>query len=221
MAAPPRRPPWRRAPSVGTGADGRFTDFYPEWTHKPHPSFTDGNYYAPAYRPALMPDDAQRDPTREALRFGIHPDAAPADPAVGRSMMTPIESHAGAAGRTADIEALEEEHQAMMLEDFTTSELLRIGAYAPDHGPGNPSFTPTGLQQDVLSQLLSRNKWQDTPRGKTNPGDVRLTYGLEPGVDFNARRDDRVWQAIRPALAVATRVLNIHPFWAAITNPCE
>lgn len=216
--------PWRRAPSVitGQGPEGRFSDLYPEWTHTLHPSFTDSDYYAPAHRPALMPDDVRFNPTREALRFGIHPDAAPSNPAQGRSMMTPIESHySSATERTAEMDGIEEEHQSMLLSDFTTSELMRTGAYVPDAGPGTSGFTSRALQQDVLSPLLDRNKWQDGPRGRTTPNVPRLSYGLEPSVDFNVRRDERVWQAIRPALAVASRVLKVHPFWAAITNPCE
>lgn len=214
--------PWRRDPSVITEKNGRFSDLYPEWTNTSHPSFTDSNYYAPAHRPALMPNDIKSIPTREALRFGIHPDAAPTDPAQGRSMITPIESQfSSAAARTADIDGIEEEYQAMILGDFTTSELMQTGAYVPDTGPGTSRFTSTALQQDVLSPLLSRNKWSDAPRGRTDPRTPRLSYGLERFVDFNVRRDDRVWQAIQPALAVASRVMKVHPFWAAITNPCE
>lgn len=192
---------------------GRFQDKYPEWTERTHPSSKDVDYYSPLYRPALLPEDAQHSPTREALRFGINPGADKP----GRSMMTPISDHP--AGRDPGLDEMEEEYQAYVLRGFTTSELVETGSYVPDVSPGFP--TPD-LPPNVLSPFLSQDKWLASPDG-TAEKDPRLFYGLESNVEFNIQsiEGQKVWTAILPSLLIATRVLRVHPFWEAMLDICK
>lgn len=213
---PPAAPVWRRVPSVRPGIDGRHTELCPEWADVLHPSFRDTKYYSPGCRPALMPNDAGWKPTREALRFGIYTGAI--DEVCSRSLMTPIDGHGFGAVRTAQMDDIEEDYQSLILSDFNVSELLNNGAYAPEAWAS--AFSSTSFQQDVLSPLLARDRWKDNPQGN-DLWDPVLRHGLDPDVEFNIQRSDQVWEAIRPALALVTRILKVHPFFATITNPCK
>lgn len=131
--------------------------------------------------------------------------------------MTPISSHP--AGRDSELDAIEEEYQSHVFAGFTTSELIQSGAYAPNFSPVIPS---SNLPTDLISPLLARNKWELGPLGTeaTNP---RLLYNLDGPIEFNVNEvsGQTLWDAIQPALLIATRVLEIHPLWLAMIDICK
>lgn len=213
-ARPPPNPPFRRVLTV-TNENGTFYDRFPEWTNPTHPSATDDEYYYPSFRPALLPSDDALDPSDHAMRFGIN---TLADGPPGRSMMTPIGEHSDDEDRDDDMDARDEEYQAMVWGGFTTTELVEEGVYDPDDDIV-PALEPSDLRDAPISPLLDRDRWLNWPGG-TDAADPILLYGLDESIQFNVHQGDRVWEVIRPMLVIVTRVLEIHPYWAAILSPC-
>lgn len=134
--------------------------------------------------------------------------------------MTPI------FGFSQDVDtALEEAYQSMVLQGFTTSELVRARAYQPD------AVLPAPNLRGAIHPMFSRNNWsQDDhkifPGGrrtvypvgslKTNPI-LRYDIGGKVGV-LDASTDDFLWGVLQPSLLLATRIISTHPVWEALLN---
>lgn len=225
MADPPPYVPFRRIASVRDN-NGRFEDRFPEWTNPTHPSATDGNYYYPSFRPAMLPADRARNPTREALRFGINPLAdipagRPGSPVPGRSMLTPIDKHPDPAFRDEDMDGRDEEYQGMLFGEFTTAQLMEEGVYIPDDDLAG-RLDLCDLQDAPLSPLVARDRWKNLPVGNdaANPA---LFYGLAEDFEFNMNHPvsgTLLWEVLRPVLVIVSKVIEVHPYWAAILSPC-
>ncbi|POS70495.1 hypothetical protein DHEL01_v211113 [Diaporthe helianthi] len=176
---------WRRArnhvPFIPEWTDPEWSptvQFSPMGTRKRDIYVTTGE----VMRPAILPRDADKNPTDFARRFGIYPKTRPDDndPAVGRSLVTPTTSSIGqgAAGVFTLGEA--EAWQSYVFNGPTAKEMIDHRIYVPGYESNEP-----GLEGD-LHPLLAREKWlrpsQDRLTGNVN--NFRWRFGDSEG-DYN------------------------------------
>lgn len=77
---------------VRDGAPQQFHQYFPLWSARNEDGGLAGRYNMPGYyRPAILPEDAQNQPSKYARRWGVNPNAD--EP--GRSMLTPYEDPTG------------------------------------------------------------------------------------------------------------------------------
>lgn len=170
-----------------------------------------------ANRPAIRPQDEPRNPSEYARRFGVLPRTVIRD-AWGHSGLTPVDSVFQTSAQPPEDDAYDESLQTLFFR-YTSRELVAQGAF-------NPRLAipwPPDLDEPV-HDLFARQRWAQTaapPRGYwTGVWNVRYGPALNgtPGV-YNASSNQLVWDAIEPALKLASRIIRSnHPFWLAITS---
>lgn len=99
---------------------------------------------------------------------------------------------------------IDEFWQAMVLGNMTMSEVLADEYFSMKDVPQSELSGP-------LDRLLTRDRWVDTSQRKDDPKHPHYLYNIkgERG-EFDPKLDDRVWDAMQPALQVATRILNVN-----------
>lgn len=131
---------------VQSGGSEVFKQYFPLWSARNAPAVAGesgdlaGVYNKPGfYRPAILPEDVQGQPTKYAKRWGINPNAD----GTGRSMMSP----------RVDTTAIEEEEwQSCLFSGYTTSELKGQNAFLPDEMDQGPPDLGTG---NIYGPLLN------------------------------------------------------------------
>ncbi|KAI1383738.1 uncharacterized protein F4822DRAFT_440000 [Hypoxylon trugodes] len=118
------------------------------------------------------------------------------------------------AHRTFLAKALDDQnYQRTLFQDLTSDEMLYDNIYTQSNdvycdlkGPIHPHF--------------DRNHWMDSDAKGAVAWQPRLVYNLngERG-EWDVRRNDKVWEALQPALQMVTRVLNSeHPHIKALMD---
>ncbi|KAK7398192.1 hypothetical protein QQX98_012431 [Neonectria punicea] len=108
---------------------------------------------------------------------------------------------------------IDEYWQGLLFGDLTTDEM-----HAEDY------FTMGDTVCDLqgpLCPLLDRSKWADTRRHGSKDNEPRVVYNIdgERG-EYDPRKNDRVWNALQPALQLTSRLLRAkEPFIAAVQDP--
>lgn len=173
-------------------------------------------------RAALLPGDSARLPTDYARRFGMHHDQDPRRDQWAHSSMTPTDMNFQTSPQAPEADKYDRDLQMMFL-NYTTEELVRQGAF-------NPAMQGLSWPPDLddesapIHSLLARHRWTQMPLTVMEKwdGHWNIKYGPEVdgvGGDFDARDNQKVWDAIEPAVRLASLVLRSgHPFWEAITN---
>ncbi|EEU38970.1 uncharacterized protein NECHADRAFT_81502 [Fusarium vanettenii 77-13-4] len=183
-------------------------------------------------RPAVHPKDQYKKPTEYAQRFSIFPGrfdgrsrASPtransrklihttADIKTGKDLFDSLDYSAAQDGKTID------EYMASARPDMqhgTETEQLCMQQYE-DLVRAEDYFTMQDVSFEGLSgpihPLFDRHMWADTTEFGKEPETPRYVYNLN-GVreEWDPRTNDRLWNAMQPALQLATRMLlTNHP----------
>ncbi|KAJ4394470.1 hypothetical protein N0V93_003688 [Gnomoniopsis smithogilvyi] len=116
--------------------------------------------------------------------------------------------------------SLDESYQKATLHGYTTAELEDTGAYAPWSIIAPPNL------QGALHSILRRQNWsQDAlpiPNeyygARYNLAGLQVPAQAAVEGEYEAL-DDVIWEAIQPALLLASRVLDSdHPYWNAVLS---
>ncbi|KAK0767018.1 hypothetical protein N5P37_000748 [Trichoderma harzianum] len=160
-------------------------------------------------RPMMLDTDRAKNPTKNAVRFGIFPGRSD-----GRSCTSPTRSaerfmatrDASGCGLTGRDLASKIEEQAqrrgLHIDDYLTSQCSNatLNDGPQEHG------------------LFSREKWDQSPFGVV---DVRaVSFRLDgKSLDMDVERNEEVWNSLQPALQMATRLFcQDDPFFKAILD---
>ncbi|KAK7726890.1 hypothetical protein SLS53_006933 [Cytospora paraplurivora] len=204
-------------PSGSLRRDGLHYKFIPWWTT---PDVVLGSHR----RPALVPGDdnpstyAHFEVANKIRRFGIDERAPPDNP--GRSLLTPISD--------AYIDVTEapdwvEDWQHFTFGGYTAEELKAQGAFDPGMNFSDPAHDSL---QGELHTLLERDKWMQ-PNFEGRPELDPYLHYIIPGTPevprqigrYDLRNNDVLWDAMQPALRLASKVLFSNPpFWQAIQD---
>ncbi|ETS75956.1 hypothetical protein PFICI_12900 [Pestalotiopsis fici W106-1] len=109
----------------------------------------------------------------------------------------------------------DENWQRFLFKGLTMDELI-----TEDIHTMSDSVTHNLDMNQPLHPLLERNKWED-PFARTSQHDNPRYFYVGNGgkKEWNARRNNEVWEALQPSLQFASRVLNQNPkFWQAIKD---
>ncbi|KAJ0107255.1 hypothetical protein J7T55_007625 [Diaporthe amygdali] len=157
-------------------------------------------------RPAILPTDPPA--SQYAQRFGIFPLPALDPTAEARSMLTPT-------GATAEW-GFEQGFQSFVFGDLTSQELRDSGAFDPNQSVDTPDLRGDIYQENWTQVPLP----PDSALSVTTRARFDCWYNLN-GQDkqYDVQRNDELWDALQPALQLASKVLlNEHPYWKAILS---
>ncbi|KAM0561286.1 hypothetical protein ACHAPJ_003165 [Fusarium lateritium] len=179
-------------------------------------------------RPALLPRDQMKRPTKYAQRFSIFPGRTdgrsrtsptraesrqlfPANTEVktGKQLFDRFEELAKDKGEHVDDYMENTRLDMQHLSDIEQQYMQQYEELVVDENWQNilfGSLTMDELSLIRVSSLFGRDKWVDTRlHGKTAEG-PRFMYTLDGHrEEWDPRNNDRVWNAIQPALQLATR----------------
>lgn len=168
-------------------------------------------------RPAVRPEDDVRNPSDYAKRFGIRPHQGLRD-AWSHSGLTPVNPAFQTSAQSPEDDAYDESLQNLFF-DYTANELVAQGAF----NPLLPVIWPPDIDEPV-HDLFARYRWDQTaevPPGYWH-GYFEVQYGeLLDGTagTYDALTNQVVWDAIEPALKLASRIIRTdHPYWLAMTS---
>lgn len=222
---------FRHLAAQGTWQDWTKTStcsWVPEWTHPQWKEgieiLWDGRQYgarrvvgdpSSMRRPALRAEDDQQRPTEYARRFGVRMGAQ--RDAWGHSSLTPADPRFQTSGQHPAADEYDRSLQSMLF-GYDTAELVDQGAY-------NPRLQipwPPNLDEPV-DELFRRDKWTQMPYISKDewPGvfDVRYGPALDGVGGYYDARNPKVWDALQPALQLASRIISSgHPFWEALLD---
>ncbi|WAO90628.1 Hypothetical protein NCS54_00806400 [Fusarium falciforme] len=178
-------------------------------------------------RPAVHPKDQYKQPTKYAQRFSIFPGRldgrsrtsptransrklfpATADIKTGKDLFDSLDYSAAQDGKTID------EYMASARPDMqrgTETEQRCMQQYE-DLIRAEEYLTMQDVYFEGLSgpihPLFDRHMWADTTDFGKDPATPRYVYGLD-GLreEWDPRTNDRLWNAMQPALQLATRML--------------
>lgn len=168
-------------------------------------------------RPFIRPQDEGLNPTEYARRFGVLPGQKSRDP-FGHSGLTPTDPTFQTSAQSPEDDLLDEARQTIFFE-YTSAELAAQGAY----NPRLPIAWPPDIDEAV-HELFARHRWDQTipvPMGFwEGVWDTRYGVLLDGTAGtYDALRNQAVWDAIEPALKLASRIIRSnHPYWLAMTS---